>query len=93
METDLWHKGLQAFGVPAPNDGGNPAIGTFWIPNSIHPVTRQRSYSKNAHHDKAKTRENYHIAPGQHVTKILFSEDGTRAIGVEVRSPPIHTQE
>lgn len=74
---------MKAFGVPAPRDGGNNAIGTFYSPNSIDPVTRQRSYSRNEYHDPATKRKNYHFIPNRTVTKIIFDK-ARRAVGVEV---------
>ncbi|KAL4963454.1 GMC family oxidoreductase [Aspergillus stella-maris] len=61
---------LRQLGIPVQRDGAMNALGGFWYPNSLDPVTRERSYARTTFHDIAKSRPNYHILPGTLVTKL-----------------------
>ncbi|PGH01632.1 hypothetical protein AJ80_08978 [Polytolypa hystricis UAMH7299] len=66
-------------GVEAPVEGaGGRAVGVFWIPNSINPATRTRSYSMLGHYENEggpESRENFHLLPGNRVTQIVLGEN------------------
>jgi choline dehydrogenase-like flavoprotein len=56
------------------------AVGVFWIPNSIHPTARTRSYAMLGHYENAggpHTRDNFHLLPGHRVTQIGLKETGS----------------
>jgi choline dehydrogenase len=63
-----------------PNDGSG--TGVFWVPSTLNPVSRTRSYARTAHFDRvAGQRPNYHVLAMAAATRIVF--DGQRAVAVE----------
>ncbi|PVF95344.1 alcohol oxidase [Serendipita vermifera] len=78
----LFLKAIQQFGSHVPNDyASGDALGGYWAPNTLDPVTRTRSYARTAYYDPAKSRSNLHLLPGNTVTQIIF--DGKVATGVK----------
>jgi choline dehydrogenase-like flavoprotein len=71
-------------GVTTPVDPSNgSAEGVFWVPSTLDPVKRTRSYARTAHYDRVSAaRPNYHILSMAAVTIILFDES-KNAVGVE----------
>ncbi|RYC59914.1 hypothetical protein CHU98_g6282 [Xylaria longipes] len=67
----------------------NPSVGSFSCLSSIHPETKERSYSVSAYYRPIKDRENLHILTNAEVSKILFDETKSgcpiRASGVQYR--------
>ncbi|KAL4972000.1 hypothetical protein BDW66DRAFT_164536 [Aspergillus desertorum] len=61
---------LRQLRIPIQRDGTANAIGGFWNPNSLDPVTRERSYARTTFHEEAKSRPNYHVLPQTLVTKL-----------------------
>ncbi|KAL4745615.1 hypothetical protein BDW72DRAFT_211149 [Aspergillus terricola var. indicus] len=61
---------LRQLRIPIQRDGTANAIGGFWNPNSLDPVTRERSYARTTFHEAAKSRLNYHVLPQTLVTKL-----------------------
>jgi choline dehydrogenase len=77
---DAFHE----LGVTTPEDPSDgSAKGVFWVPSTLDPIERTRSYARTAHYDRiAATRPNYHVLPLAAATRILF--DGpNKATGVE----------
>jgi choline dehydrogenase-like flavoprotein len=52
------------------------AAGVVYVPNSIEPVNRTRSYSKLGHYDSGgvSARKNFHLLPAYRVTQLLMEE-------------------
>jgi hypothetical protein len=73
---------MKEMGFQLPYDGGSGSLGAYWIPNTLDPVNRTRSYARSAHYDPVKTRTNLHLLPSTKVTQITF--DGKTATGVKV---------
>ncbi|KAF2462356.1 choline dehydrogenase [Lineolata rhizophorae] len=46
------------------------AYGVFWVPNSIDPSDRTRSYSRRGHWNAVQNRTNYHLLPGHKVSRV-----------------------
>lgn len=67
----------------------NPSVGSFSCISSIHPETKERSYSVSAYYQPVKDRKNLHVLTNAEVVKILFdkAESGRpiRALGVECK--------
>ncbi|KAL4954707.1 hypothetical protein BDW69DRAFT_183269 [Aspergillus filifer] len=61
---------LRELDIPVQRDGGANALGGFWNPNSLDPLTRERSYARTTFHGISKSRPNYHILPSTLVTKL-----------------------
>lgn len=74
---------MNQLGVQTSNDQASSAVGVFYLPNSLNPMTMTRSFTRPDDHDVAVERANYHLLAGNQVTKIL-TEDAA-AYGVEVR--------
>jgi choline dehydrogenase-like flavoprotein len=76
--SEITFKAFKAFpGIDSPKEGadGN-AVGVFWIPNSIDPSSRTRSYSKTGHWEKTEkpgARQNFHLLPAHRVTQIMMN--------------------
>jgi choline dehydrogenase len=71
-------------GVTTPGDPSDgSAKGVFWVPSTLDPVERTRSYARSAHYDRVATaRPNYHVLPMAAATRILFDESN-KAVAVE----------
>ncbi|RPA73561.1 alcohol oxidase [Ascobolus immersus RN42] len=85
-QTQAYFEALGAMGVPKTNG----SIGRFWIPTALNPTDMTRSYSKIGYHEPASSRPNYHLLPGNQVTKILF-DSNKRVTGVQYASGPGET--
>lgn len=73
-------------GIQETKEGaGGEAVGLFWIPSALNTKTMTRSYSRNAHYDRAATRKNFHLLPGYKVLRIEISKD-LRAEGITIQS-------
>lgn len=76
-------KAIKEFGSHVPNDYcSGDALGGYWVPNTIDPVNRTRSFSRTAHYERVRTRQNLHLLPDNTVTQIIF--EGKTATGVKV---------
>ncbi|KAK2797682.1 hypothetical protein FQN50_009106 [Emmonsiellopsis sp. PD_5] len=76
-ETTLrvWEAYKSVPGVEFPVEGADGhAVGVFWIPNSIDPSTRTRSYSMLGHYEDVGPRENYHLLAGYRGTRVVIGE-------------------
>ncbi|KAL3481916.1 hypothetical protein BJX99DRAFT_253041 [Aspergillus californicus] len=60
---------LRQLGIPIQVDGTANAIGGFWSPNSLDPVSRERSYART-YHELATDRRNYHVLLESLVTRL-----------------------
>jgi choline dehydrogenase-like flavoprotein len=74
-------------GVPLPKEhaSGN-AVGAFWTPTSLRPLTQTRSHARNGYYDPVKSRSNLILATGTTVNEILFDQNfftGYKAKGVQ----------
>jgi choline dehydrogenase len=68
--------------ITTPRDPGNgQKEGVFWAPSSLNPSDQTRSYARNSHYDRVKSRSNYHILPETAVSRIIFR--GKTAVGAE----------
>ncbi|KAL4887224.1 hypothetical protein BJY04DRAFT_225367 [Aspergillus karnatakaensis] len=61
---------LRQLGIPIQVDGTANAIGGFWSPNSLDPVTRERSYARTTYHELGEGRRNYHVLLESLVTRL-----------------------
>ncbi|PSN68119.1 choline dehydrogenase-like protein [Corynespora cassiicola Philippines] len=77
-------KGFRELNVTTPRDPDDgSAKGAFWVPSTLDPKNRTRSYARTAHYDRViRKRKNYHLLSLSAATKILFDER-KRAVGVE----------
>ncbi|RPB16228.1 GMC oxidoreductase [Morchella conica CCBAS932] len=80
-QTKNFIKAMNQLGVQTSNDQASSAVGVFYLPNSLNPITMTRSFTRPDDHDVAVERANYHLLAGNQVTKIL-TEDAV-AYGVE----------
>jgi hypothetical protein len=93
----LFLDGLKELGIPILTDPNNgTAAGGMLIPDSISPDNQTRSSARLGYFDNIiDTRHNFHIATGQHVTRILMNHTSNLQLrdeaagrwvgGVEVR--------
>lgn len=73
----IWNALKSMPGVDSPKEHADGhAAGVVWVPNSIEPVNRTRSYAKLGHYDAngVSTRENFHLLPGHRVTQLVMGE-------------------
>ncbi|OTA81613.1 putative GMC oxidoreductase [Hypoxylon sp. CO27-5] len=65
----------------------NPSVGAFSCLASIHPETRERSYSASAYYNPVKDRRNLHVLTNAEVVQILFNQmsNPVRATGVQYK--------
>lgn len=83
----MMFKAWEQLGIPLPIDGANgEAIGAFWMPNSVDPESRTRSYARTAYYEPNKGRSNFHLLTGKTVTKLVLK--GKKVTGVTVRIAP-----
>ncbi|KAH0609713.1 uncharacterized protein H6S33_012259 [Morchella sextelata] len=80
-QTKNFIQAMNQLGVQTSNDQASSAVGVFYLPNSLNPMTMTRSFTRPDDHDVAVERANYHLLAGNQVTKIL-TEDAA-AYGVE----------
>ncbi|KAL4864064.1 hypothetical protein BDV12DRAFT_205956 [Aspergillus spectabilis] len=71
---------LRQLGIPVQVDGTANAIGGFWSPNSLDPVTRERSYARTTYHELAEDRRNYHVLLESLVTRLTPDLSGVEYI-------------
>jgi choline dehydrogenase len=73
--VELFLDGLQELGIPILFDPNNGiAAGGMLIPNSINPDNQTRSDARTAYYDGfINTRPNFHVATGQHATRVLIN--------------------
>jgi choline dehydrogenase len=66
---------LQELGIPIlPDPNNGTSAGGMLIPNSINPENQTRSDARTAYYDGfINTRPNFHVATGQHVTRVLIN--------------------
>lgn len=80
-----WNAFKTIEGIDFPVEGADGhATGVFWIPSSINPKERTRSFSKIGHYDEgAKGRENFHLLPGHRVTQLLLEDNGPDSVAAK----------
>ncbi|KAL4745764.1 hypothetical protein BDW72DRAFT_186094 [Aspergillus terricola var. indicus] len=71
---------LRQLGIPIQLDGTANAIGGFWSPNSLDPVTRERSYARTTYHEISKERQNYHVLLEALVTRLTPDLSGVEYV-------------
>ncbi|KAI9375356.1 hypothetical protein BJX61DRAFT_549670 [Aspergillus egyptiacus] len=71
---------LRQLGIPIQRDGAANAIGGFWNPNSLDPVTRERSYARTTYRELSKSRRNYQLLTETLVTKLTPDLSGVEYI-------------
>lgn len=67
--------GLNYLGVPTefdPNDG--TSAGAAFVPTDLDPRNQTRSDARRAYFDPFKSRQNFHVITGQHVTRVLIDD-------------------
>ncbi|KAG8790564.1 hypothetical protein FRC16_000820 [Serendipita sp. 398] len=78
----LFLRAIRQFGSHVPYDyASGDALGAYWAPNTLDPVSRTRSYARTAYYDPIKSRSNLHLLPNNTVTNIIFN--GKTATGVK----------
>ncbi|KAI0164394.1 GMC oxidoreductase [Hypoxylon sp. FL1284] len=83
-----WAETFRAMGYCMKDDPFiDPSIGSFSCLASIHPDTKERSYSASAYYEPVKGRKNLHVLTNAHVDKILFDQTSkpVRATGVQYK--------
>lgn len=87
--TSIW-AAYKAQGVPLPKEhaSGN-AVGAYWIPTALRPLTQTRSDARNGYYDPVKGRSNLALVTGKTVNEVLFDWGpitGYKAKGVQYRT-------
>ncbi|TGJ84844.1 hypothetical protein E0Z10_g3944 [Xylaria hypoxylon] len=87
---ELWADTFAAENHLMPTDPFvNPSVGSFSCLSSIHPETKERSYSASAYYRPVQDRKNLHILTNAEVVKILFDKTKSgrpiRASGVQYK--------
>ncbi|KAL3428922.1 hypothetical protein BDV09DRAFT_203740 [Aspergillus tetrazonus] len=73
-------RAVRQAGIPIQLDGTANAIGGFWSPNSLDPVTRERSYGRTTYHELSYERQNYHVLPEALVTRLTPDLSGVEYV-------------
>lgn len=72
---NAWFKTFQALGFGLDGDPfSGQATGGYNSPGTIHPVTKERSYSAVAYYQPANKRSNLHLVTGAYVHKIILEK-------------------
>ncbi|KAI1474617.1 putative GMC oxidoreductase [Daldinia eschscholtzii] len=81
-----WMKTLDTLGFSTSSDPFDGEFsGALVVPDSIHPLTKQRSYAGNAYLEPARSRPNLTIWTKTEADKIIFDKsNGVVATGVQV---------
>ncbi|OJD35530.1 gmc oxidoreductase [Diplodia corticola] len=80
--TDYYAAGAKELDINIPVDGMNgEALGAYWTTHAQDPTTAARSSARKGYWDTAAERNNFHLLPNTHVTKLVL--DGTTVTGVE----------
>ncbi|KAH7305467.1 hypothetical protein B0I35DRAFT_361826 [Stachybotrys elegans] len=77
---------IRELGIPIPFDHATgDAIGGYYFPHALDPVTFRRHSAKEAFYDTAKDRSNFHVIAGHQVTRVLTETSGgtIKVTGVE----------
>jgi choline dehydrogenase len=75
----VWADGLQNLGIPPAKDTyGGENSGSYISTSSIDPATWKRSYSRSGYLDAIQPRDNYHILPNAHVTRLIFDGESSK---------------
>ncbi|KAH6633622.1 hypothetical protein C7974DRAFT_175501 [Boeremia exigua] len=77
----------KAQGVPLPKEhaSGN-AVGAYWVPTALRPLSQTRSDARNGYYDPIKSRSNLVLVTGKTVNEVLFDQSpftGIKAKGVQ----------
>ncbi|TFB01903.1 hypothetical protein CCMA1212_006347 [Trichoderma ghanense] len=90
----IWQQTLEGLGFPKSEDTAKQACGPVFVPDTIHPASKTRSYAGNAYLEPARSRENLTVIPKAAVSRILFDKDGdaVTATGVEYTKDDDKTQ-
>ncbi|KAL4757331.1 GMC family oxidoreductase [Aspergillus foveolatus] len=73
-------RAVRQAGIPIQLDGTANAIGGFWSPNSLDPVTRERSYGRTTYHELSNERQNYHVLLEALVTRLTPDLSGVEYV-------------
>lgn len=81
-------RATKALGIAINDQGTGNAIGGYYCPHNIQHADVVRSSAKEAYHDTAVKRSNYHLVAGQQVTRIVTdATNGTvKVTGIEYAS-------
>ncbi|KAK1243245.1 hypothetical protein MKX07_003873 [Trichoderma sp. CBMAI-0711] len=81
----IWQQTLEGLGFPKSEDTTRQACGPLFVPDTIHPASKTRSYAGNAYLEPARSRDNLTVIPKAAVNRILFDKNGdaVTATGVE----------
>ena len=84
--STIWNA-FKSHGISLPKEhaSGN-AVGAYWVPSTLRPLTQTRSDARNGYYDPIKSRSNLVLATGMTVNEILFDQNaftGYRANGVQ----------
>ncbi|KAH9204000.1 hypothetical protein DL95DRAFT_529426 [Leptodontidium sp. 2 PMI_412] len=81
-----WNAWLDLGVKPTKEGAGGEALGLFWIPSSMDPKTKTRSYAKTGYYDASSSRENYHILMGYQAREIVISNLRAEGIIIQARA-------
>jgi choline dehydrogenase-like flavoprotein len=96
----VWNAFKTIPGIDFPKEHADGhAVGVIWIPNSIDPSDRTRSYARIGHYDKfgISQRKNFHLLPGHRVTQLVMGKDastgklGANGVLITPRDGPMPT--
>ncbi|KAL7815080.1 GMC oxidoreductase [Trichoderma aethiopicum] len=81
----IWQQTLEGLGFPKSEDTTKQSCGPIFVPDTIHPASKTRSYAGNAYLEPARSRENLTVIPKAAVSRILFDRTGNAvtATGIE----------
>ncbi|CAN9262534.1 unnamed protein product [Alternaria alternata] len=82
-----YYEAFAGAGLHAPNSGDTgEAYGTAWYPNTMNPLTGERSHARNSYYDAVSARSNLQIMLETLATQIVFEGSGRKleAKGVKI---------
>lgn len=72
---------VKELALPTVKDqGGGTPIGGYFCPHNINPSNSTRSSAREAYYNVVESRSNLHLIPGQQVTKLITSTNGTVSV-------------
>ncbi|KAL7809062.1 GMC oxidoreductase [Trichoderma gracile] len=80
----IWQQTLEGLGFPKSEDTTRQACGAIFVPDTIHPTSKTRSYAGNAYLEPVRSRENLTVVPKAAVNRILFDKNGAAIIATGV---------
>jgi choline dehydrogenase-like flavoprotein len=81
-------RAVKALGIPINDQATGNAIGGFFCPHNLDPVSVTRSSAKEAYYNSAAKRQNFHLIARQQVSRIITdSRNGSvKVVGIEFSS-------